>query len=70
MKEGRAARRRTRVHGSRYDRIVRGQLPLRELQAPLEAAGVKVHLIGGALEAGELDAKRASDQATRLAATL
>ena len=47
-----------------------GQLPLRELQAPLEAAGVKVHLIGGALEAGELDAKRAIDQATRLAATL
>jgi 2,4-dienoyl-CoA reductase (NADPH2) len=29
-----------------------------------------VHLIGGALEAGELDAKRAIDQATRLAATL
>ena len=47
-----------------------GQLPLRELQAPLEAAGVKVHLIGGALEAGELDAKRAIAQATRLAATL
>jgi len=47
-----------------------GQEPLRELQAPLEAAGVKVHLVGGALEAGELDAKRAIDQATRLAATL
>ena len=47
-----------------------GQEPLRELQAPLEAAGVKVHLVGGALEAGELDAKRAIDQASRLAATI
>jgi 2,4-dienoyl-CoA reductase (NADPH2) len=47
-----------------------GQEPLRELQAPLEAAGVKVHLIGGAHEAGELDAKRAIDQGTRLAAAL
>ncbi len=47
-----------------------GQEPLRELQAPLEAARVKVHLIGGAHEAGELDAKRAIDQGTRLAASL
>jgi 2,4-dienoyl-CoA reductase (NADPH2) len=47
-----------------------GQEPLRELQAPLVAAGVSVHLIGGALEAGELDAKRAIDQGTRLAAGL
>ena len=47
-----------------------GQEPLRELQAPLMAAGIKVHLVGGALEAGELDAKRAIDQGTRLAATL
>ena len=45
-----------------------GQEPLRELQAPLRAAGVAVHLIGGADEAGELDAKRAIDQGTRLAA--
>jgi 2,4-dienoyl-CoA reductase (NADPH2) len=44
-----------------------GQEPLRELVAPLEAAGVKTHLIGGAFEAGELDAKRAIDQGTRLA---
>jgi len=43
-----------------------GQEPLRELQAPLAAAGVAVHLIGGADEAGELDAKRAIDQGTRL----
>jgi 2,4-dienoyl-CoA reductase (NADPH2) len=47
-----------------------GQEPLRELQAPLTEAGVKLHLIGGAFEAGELDAKRAIDQGTRLAATL
>ncbi|MDH5209982.1 MAG: NADPH-dependent 2,4-dienoyl-CoA reductase [Burkholderiaceae bacterium] len=47
-----------------------GQEPLRELQAPLLAAGVPVHLIGGADEAAELDAKRAIDQGTRLAALL
>ncbi len=47
-----------------------GQEPLRELEAPLRAAGVAVHLIGGAHEAGELDAKRAIDQGTRLALTL
>ena len=47
-----------------------GQEPLRELQAPLVAAGVPVHLIGGAHEAAELDAKRAIDQGTRLAASL
>ena len=47
-----------------------GQEPLRELQPPLAAAGVALHLIGGAFEAGELDAKRAIDQGTRLAAAL
>jgi 2,4-dienoyl-CoA reductase (NADPH2) len=47
-----------------------GQEPLRELLAPLKAAGVKTHLIGGADEAAELDAKRAIDQGTRLAAAL
>ncbi len=47
-----------------------GQEPLRELQAPLLAAGVDVQLIGGAFEAAELDAKRAIDQGTRLAAAL
>jgi 2,4-dienoyl-CoA reductase (NADPH2) len=47
-----------------------GQEPLRELRAPLQAAGVSVHLIGGAHEAAELDAKRAIDQGTRLAARL
>jgi 2,4-dienoyl-CoA reductase (NADPH2) len=47
-----------------------GQEPLRELLEPLKAAGVSTHLIGGADEAGELDAKRAIDQGTRLAAQL
>ncbi len=47
-----------------------GQEPLRELQAPLQAAGVTVHLIGGADVAAELDAKRAINQASRLAATI
>ena len=47
-----------------------GQEPLRDLLEPLRAAGMKTHLIGGADEAGELDAKRAIDQGTRLAALL
>ncbi len=47
-----------------------GQVPLRSLAQELEAQGRKHHLIGGALEAGELDAKRAIDQAARLAARL
>ncbi len=47
-----------------------GQEPLRELQAPLVAAGVAVHLIGGADAAAELDAKRAIAQGTQRAATL
>src|SRR5690554_2702384 len=47
-----------------------GQEPLRELQAGLEAAGKPVHLIGGADVAAELDAKRAIDQGSRLAAQI
>jgi len=47
-----------------------GQEPLRELQADLEAANVKVHLIGGADVAAELDAKRAISQASWLAAAI
>jgi 2,4-dienoyl-CoA reductase (NADPH2) len=47
-----------------------GQEPLRELQAPLQAAGVRVHLVGGADVAAELDARRAIDQGTRVAARL
>jgi 2,4-dienoyl-CoA reductase (NADPH2) len=47
-----------------------GQEPQRELLAPLRAAGIRTHLIGGADEATELDAKRAIDQGTRLAAVM
>ena len=50
--------------------ICAGQLPHKELQEPLEAAGVDVHIIGGADVAAELDAKRAIDQGSRLAASL
>jgi 2,4-dienoyl-CoA reductase (NADPH2) len=47
-----------------------GQEPLRDLEAPLRDAGASVHLVGGADVATELDAKRAIDQASRLAARL
>jgi 2,4-dienoyl-CoA reductase (NADPH2) len=36
----------------------------------LRAAGRRVHLVGGAELAAELDARRAIDQASRLAARL
>ena len=47
-----------------------GQEPLRDLERPLKAAGIPVHVIGGADVATELDAKRAIDQGSRLAARL
>jgi 2,4-dienoyl-CoA reductase (NADPH2) len=47
-----------------------GQEPLRELYEPLQKANVAVHLIGGADVAAELDAKRAINQGSRLAADL
>ncbi len=47
-----------------------GQESLAELVEPLEAAGIDVHVIGGAHLATELDAKRAIDQGSRLAAQL
>ena len=50
--------------------ICAGQDPLRELQEGLVAAGQSVHLIGGADVAAELDAKRAINQGSRLAAEL
>ena len=50
--------------------ICAGQEPRRELLAALQAAGVAVHVIGGADVAVELDAKRAIDQGSRLAAAL
>ena len=50
--------------------ICAGQIPLRDLFEPLKSKGKSVHLIGGADEAKELDAKRAIDQGTRLAINL
>jgi 2,4-dienoyl-CoA reductase (NADPH2) len=47
-----------------------GQVPLRELEEPLQASGIKTHVIGGADVASELDAKRAINQGSRLAAGL
>ena len=49
--------------------ICAGQVSKRDLEAPLQEAGIAVHIIGGAHTAGELDARRAFDQGTRLAAT-
>jgi 2,4-dienoyl-CoA reductase (NADPH2) len=50
--------------------ICAGQEPVRELVDELRASGVPVHVIGGADVAAELDAKRAIDQGTRLAAAI
>ena len=46
-----------------------GQLPERSLADALAERGITAHVIGGADVAAELDAKRAIDQGTRLAAT-
>jgi len=50
--------------------ICAGQLSKNELFEPLKAKGVSVHIIGGAFMAGELDAKRAIEQGSKLAAEL
>jgi 2,4-dienoyl-CoA reductase (NADPH2) len=50
--------------------ICAGQLPRRDLQEPLKSAGIRVHLIGGADVAAELDAKRAIKQGSELAAEI
>jgi 2,4-dienoyl-CoA reductase (NADPH2) len=50
--------------------ICAGQDPLRELHEGLLSAEQSVHLIGGADVAAELDAKRAINQGSRLAAEL
>jgi 2,4-dienoyl-CoA reductase (NADPH2) len=50
--------------------VCAGQEPNRHLADELLAAGIKAHVIGGADVAAELDAKRAIDQGTRLAANL
>ena len=50
--------------------VCAGQESVRKLLEPLKASGISVHIIGGADEARELDAKRAIDQGARLAAQL
>ncbi|MBD9535276.1 NADPH-dependent 2,4-dienoyl-CoA reductase [Stenotrophomonas sp. STM01] len=50
--------------------VCAGQEPQRSLAAELQAQGRSVHIIGGADVAAELDAKRAIDQGSRLAAAL
>jgi 2,4-dienoyl-CoA reductase (NADPH2) len=50
--------------------ICAGQESLRELESPLRAAGIETHLLGGSLVAAELDAKRAIEEGSRLAAAL
>ncbi len=50
--------------------VCAGQVPARELQAPLTSRGMEVHLIGGAHEASELDAKRAISEGRSVAAAL
>ena len=47
--------------------ICAGQLSALELAAELDALGIAYHLIGGALKAAELDAKRAIAQGTDVA---
>ena len=48
--------------------VCAGQTPQRDLFDALLTAGIPAQLVGGAFEASELDAKRAIDQASRLAA--
>jgi len=50
--------------------VCAGQTPLRGLYDELQAAGIKATLVGGAFEAAELDAKRAINQASTLAAAV
>lgn len=71
-----AAGLRIRVDGSEQvlavDHVVvcAGQEPRRDLFDALQAQGRRVHLIGGARLAAELDAKRAIDEGSRLGAAL
>lgn len=50
--------------------ICAGQDPNRDLAETLAGSGLKVHVIGGADVAAELDAKRAINQGVRLAAKI
>ncbi|WP_280422606.1 NADPH-dependent 2,4-dienoyl-CoA reductase [Nocardia carnea] len=63
---------RVRPRVLRVDNVIvcAGQESVRDLESELATAGIPVHVIGGAQLAAELDAKRAIDQGTRLAAEL
>ncbi len=50
--------------------ICAGQEPLNAFLEPLKQAGASVHIIGGAFEAMELDAKVAIEQGSKLAAAM
>ena len=50
--------------------VCAGQTSMRKLYDDLQARGLKAAIVGGAYEAAELDAKRAIDQACRLAAVV
>lgn len=66
----------TTVHGEptlfAVDTVIvcAGQLSLRDLYDELQEHGIKATLVGGAFEATEVDAKRAINQASRLAASV
>jgi 2,4-dienoyl-CoA reductase (NADPH2) len=66
----------TAVHGEptlfAVDTVIvcAGQLSLRDLYDELQGQGIQATLVGGAFEATEIDAKRAIDQASRLAAII
>jgi 2,4-dienoyl-CoA reductase (NADPH2) len=47
--------------------VCAGQESVRDLVEPLEAAGVRITVVGGARHATELDAKRAIAEGTRAA---
>lgn len=63
-------RERTQILSVDHIVICAGQEPMKDLLAPLASMGAKVHIIGGADVAAELDAKRAIDQGFRLALTI
>jgi 2,4-dienoyl-CoA reductase (NADPH2) len=50
--------------------VCAGQVPLNTLSEKLTTAGVKVHVVGGALNAKELDAKRAIKEAWEIAVAI
>ncbi len=60
----------TRILAVDHVVVCAGQEPLRGLFDDLQASGISTHLIGGAKEAAELDAKRAIYEAAHLVAAI